>query len=102
MAKPEPTPPPALPTADERLRRKQRLAAAFRIFGELGFDEGAAGHITARDPEQADRFWVNPLGRHFAHLGLFEFHNPFEVCSAVFRCFLTEVFKAFGRQPGMI
>jgi len=68
MAKPEPTPPPALPTADERLRRKQRLAAAFRIFGEFGFDEGAAGHITARDPEQADRFWVNPLGRHFARM----------------------------------
>jgi ribulose-5-phosphate 4-epimerase/fuculose-1-phosphate aldolase len=49
----------------ERLHRKQRLAAAFRIFSHLGFDEGVAGHITARDPEHADLFWVNPFGIHF-------------------------------------
>ena len=35
----------------ERLHRKQRLAAAFRLFSKFGFDEGVAGHITARDPE---------------------------------------------------
>lgn len=29
---------------------KGRLAAAFRIFGKYGFDEGVAGHITLRDP----------------------------------------------------
>ena len=40
----------------ERLRRKQRLAAAFRLFGKFGFDEGVAGHITARDPERLDHF----------------------------------------------
>ena len=50
---------------DERLWRKQRLALAFRIFGRLGFDEGVAGHITARDPEFPDRFWVNPFGLSF-------------------------------------
>jgi ribulose-5-phosphate 4-epimerase/fuculose-1-phosphate aldolase len=50
---------------EERSRRKQRLAAAFRLFGKFGFDEGAAGHITARDPELADHFWVNPLGMSF-------------------------------------
>jgi hypothetical protein len=33
---------------DERLHRKQRLAAAFRIFGRLGFGEGVAGHMAAR------------------------------------------------------
>jgi hypothetical protein len=27
---------------------KGRLAAAFRIFGKHGFDEGVAGHITLR------------------------------------------------------
>ena len=47
---------------DERRHRKQRLAAAFRLFGRLGFGEGTAGHITARDPERSDHFWVNPLG----------------------------------------
>ena len=51
--------------ADERLWRKQRLALAFRIFGRLGFDEGVAGHITVRDPEHPDRFWVNPFGLSF-------------------------------------
>jgi ribulose-5-phosphate 4-epimerase/fuculose-1-phosphate aldolase len=49
----------------ERLHRKQRLAAAFRLFGRFGFDEGVAGHITARDPEKLDHFWVNPFGRNF-------------------------------------
>jgi ribulose-5-phosphate 4-epimerase/fuculose-1-phosphate aldolase len=61
-------PPTASPPHDERLRRKQHLAAAFRIFARLGFDDGAAGHVTARDPEHADRFWVNPLGMHFARI----------------------------------
>ncbi len=51
--------------AEERLHLKQRLAAAFRIFGRFGFDEGVAGHITARDPEHADQFWVNPFGLNF-------------------------------------
>ena len=31
---------------DERLYRKQHLAAAFRVFAERGFDEGVAGHIS--------------------------------------------------------
>jgi ribulose-5-phosphate 4-epimerase/fuculose-1-phosphate aldolase len=61
-----------LPTFDsieaERLHRKQRLAAGFRLFGKFGFDEGVAGHITVRDPERADRFWVNPFGMNFKHI----------------------------------
>jgi ribulose-5-phosphate 4-epimerase/fuculose-1-phosphate aldolase len=54
--------------ADDRRHRKQRLAAAFRLFGQLGFDEGVAGHITARDPERLDHFWVNPLGMSFRQI----------------------------------
>jgi ribulose-5-phosphate 4-epimerase/fuculose-1-phosphate aldolase len=50
---------------EERLHRKRRLAAAFRLFGAFGFDEGTAGHITARDPELTDHFWVNPFGMNF-------------------------------------
>src|SRR3954464_9687905 len=53
---------------EERLHRKQRLAAAFRLFSRFGFDEGVAGHITARDPERTDHFWVNPFGMHFGHI----------------------------------
>jgi ribulose-5-phosphate 4-epimerase/fuculose-1-phosphate aldolase len=52
----------------ERTYRKQRLAAAFRLFSKFGFDEGVAGHITARDPERLDHFWVNPFGMHFGHI----------------------------------
>jgi ribulose-5-phosphate 4-epimerase/fuculose-1-phosphate aldolase len=61
--------PPTFDTmAEERLHRKQRLAGALRIFGRLGFGEGVAGHITARDPEHPDHFWVNPFGRSFRHI----------------------------------
>jgi ribulose-5-phosphate 4-epimerase/fuculose-1-phosphate aldolase len=64
--------PPAFPkfdsVEDERRHRKQRLAAAFRLFGRFGFDEGVAGHITARDPELTDHFWVNPLGMSFKQI----------------------------------
>ena len=52
----------------ERLWRKQRLALAFRIFGRFGFDEGVAGHITARDPGDPDLFWVNPFGMSFKQI----------------------------------
>ncbi|MTD54008.1 class II aldolase/adducin family protein [Amycolatopsis sp. RM579] len=54
--------------AEERRYRKQRLAAAFRLFGHFGFDEGVAGHITARDPEYTDHFWVNPFGMSFKQI----------------------------------
>jgi ribulose-5-phosphate 4-epimerase/fuculose-1-phosphate aldolase len=52
-------------SAEERLHRKQRLAAAFRLFGAFGFGEGVAGHITVRDPEDPHHFWVNPYGMSF-------------------------------------
>lgn len=53
---------------EERLHRKQRLAAGFRLFAKMGFDEGIAGHITARDPELSDHFWVNPFGMDFSQI----------------------------------
>jgi ribulose-5-phosphate 4-epimerase/fuculose-1-phosphate aldolase len=62
-------PMPKFATLEEtRQHRKERLAAAFRLFAKFGFDEGAAGHITARDPERPDHFWVNPFGMHFRHI----------------------------------
>lgn len=77
-----PTPPAPIPTdqlrfampperksvVDERRYRKERLAAALRLFGRFGFEEGVAGHITARDPEFTDHFWVNPFGMSFKHI----------------------------------
>jgi len=44
------------------------LAAGFRLFAKYGFDEGIAGHISVRDPERPDHFWVNPLGVYFGHM----------------------------------
>ena len=63
-----PQPPKFNSHAEERLHRKQRLAAAFRIFAQWGLGEGAAGHITARDPEFPGTFWVNPFGVHFSRV----------------------------------
>lgn len=55
---------------DERRHRKQRLAAALRLFGRLGYDEGVAGHVTVRDPELPDHFWVNPFGVSFGRISV--------------------------------
>jgi ribulose-5-phosphate 4-epimerase/fuculose-1-phosphate aldolase len=63
-----PTPPSFATAEEERQHRKQKLAGALRIFGRLGFSEGVAGHITARDPELTDHFWVNPFGMSFRHV----------------------------------
>ena len=73
----EPTQPmeqmiPSAPTFDsveqERQHRKERLASVFRVFSKFGFEEGLAGHVTARDPELEDHFWVNPFGVPFGHI----------------------------------
>lgn len=61
--------PPTFATVEEERRhRKERLAAALRTFGRFGFGEGVAGHITARDPELLDHFWVNPFGVSFRRI----------------------------------
>ncbi|HKH06751.1 MAG TPA: class II aldolase/adducin family protein [Acidimicrobiales bacterium] len=49
----------------ERTHMKQRMAAAFRLFDRFGFNEGVAGHVTGRDPEDPELFWVNPFGLSF-------------------------------------
>ncbi len=61
--------PPTFQTHEETRRyRKERLAAAFRLFARFGYDEGVAGHITVRDPERPGCFWVNPFGMYFGHI----------------------------------
>lgn len=54
----------------ERAHRKAKLAGALRTFGRFGFGEGVAGHITVRDPEYPDHFWVNPFGMSFRHISV--------------------------------
>lgn len=58
----------AQPPEQVREERKKKLTAAFRLFGKFGFDEGVAGHITVRDPELEDHFWVNPMGVSFKRI----------------------------------
>ena len=59
---------PSASFEEERLHRKQRLAATFRLFSRYGFDQGLAGHVTVRDPEFPDRFWINPLSKFFGQI----------------------------------
>jgi len=61
-------PAPFATVEEERLHRKQKLAGALRIFGRVGFGEGVAGHITVRDPEFPEYFWVNPFAVSFRHI----------------------------------
>jgi len=57
---------PKFSSPDEaRTHMKQRMAAAFRLFDKFGFNEGVAGHLTGRDPEHPELFWVNPFGMSF-------------------------------------
>lgn len=56
-----PSPPKFDDPYKERAYLKGRLAAAFRIFGKYGYDEGVAGHITMR---------VRITDRHGKHIRL--------------------------------
>lgn len=53
---------------EERQFRKEQLAGAFRIFSKFGFNNGVAGHITVRDPEHPNHYWVNPYEMHFGQI----------------------------------
>jgi ribulose-5-phosphate 4-epimerase/fuculose-1-phosphate aldolase len=69
MAEPVEFAPRAHDSVDaERAHRKARLTAAYRIYSRLGYDHWVAGHITVRDPERTDRFWVARFGRSWRHL----------------------------------
>jgi ribulose-5-phosphate 4-epimerase/fuculose-1-phosphate aldolase len=56
------------PVERERRYRKERLAAAFRLLARFDAADGAAGHITVRDPEYDSCFWVNPVRKHFSKI----------------------------------
>ena len=61
--------PPAFDSPDEeREFRLERLVTVFRVFSALGFTHAGAGHVTVRDPEAPDHFWVNCLGVSFARI----------------------------------
>lgn len=45
-----------------RVHRKRRLALAYRVFGAMGWGSLGDGHISARDPERLDCFWLGRYG----------------------------------------
>ncbi len=63
-----PQPPIFTKVGDERLHRKQRLAAVCRVFAKYGYEYGFAGHVTVRDPEYPDLFWTNPFAMDFGRV----------------------------------
>jgi ribulose-5-phosphate 4-epimerase/fuculose-1-phosphate aldolase len=48
--------------AELRAHRKTRLALGYRIFGALRWGALGDGHISARDPELLDHFWLARYG----------------------------------------
>src|SRR5699024_8295715 len=65
-----PKPPVFDNAADERLHRKQRLAAACRVFAKYKYEYGFAGHITVRDPESPELYWTNPFAMDFGRVSV--------------------------------
>ncbi len=47
---------------------RHALVEAIRLFAALGYGDGIAGHISVRDPNEADCYWVNPFGLDFHHV----------------------------------
>jgi ribulose-5-phosphate 4-epimerase/fuculose-1-phosphate aldolase len=54
--------------AQMRAHRKRRLAVAYRVFGALGWGSLGDGHISARDPERPDCFWLGRYGVPFRYM----------------------------------
>ncbi|MCW2551985.1 MAG: ribulose-5-phosphate 4-epimerase-like epimerase or aldolase [Mycobacterium sp.] len=54
--------------AELRAHRKRRLALSYRVFGALGWGSLGDGHISARDPERPDCFWLGRYGVPFRYM----------------------------------
>ena len=51
-----------------RLQRRRDTAIGYRIFGAYGWGSTGDGHISARDPELADHFWLARYGVPFTQV----------------------------------
>ena len=47
---------------------RQELAACYRVFAMLGWDEMIYNHITVKVPDEEDAFLINPFGLHFSEV----------------------------------
>ena len=53
------------PIEDERAHRKAVVARGYQIFGSMRWGMLGDGHVTARDPEHTDSFWMLDYGHTF-------------------------------------
>ena len=51
-----------------RAHRKRRLALAYGVFGAVGWGSLGDGHVSARDPERTDCFWLGRYGVPFKYM----------------------------------
>lgn len=51
-----------LPADDIRDQRQRLLVVAYRLFGAMGWGTLGDGHISARDPERTEAFWLLRYG----------------------------------------
>lgn len=47
---------------------RQELAACYRIFAMMGWDELIYNHITVKVPDEEDSYLINPYGMHFSEI----------------------------------
>ncbi|MBN9788526.1 class II aldolase/adducin family protein [Pseudonocardia sp. TMWB2A] len=52
----------------EETGARQQLAACYRIFAHLGWDEMIYNHITLKVPGEDNAFLINPFGFHFSEI----------------------------------
>jgi ribulose-5-phosphate 4-epimerase/fuculose-1-phosphate aldolase len=57
-----------LPMTKEEQALRVQLAAAYRIFDMLGWDQLIFNHITLRVPGPQPRFLINPFGLHYSEI----------------------------------
>ncbi|KAK2773818.1 aldolase [Colletotrichum kahawae] len=93
---------PTFPSFHEhRTHIFEHMAATFRIFARKGFNEGMAGHISVRDPENLHTFWTNPLGRPWQLIALHKARPDVNAaCHA--HTIYGKAWSAFGRPLEMI
>jgi ribulose-5-phosphate 4-epimerase/fuculose-1-phosphate aldolase len=54
--------------SESEWKARQELAACYRVFAMLGWDESIYNHITVKVPDEEDAFLINPFGLHFSEV----------------------------------
>ncbi|MCW2349845.1 MULTISPECIES: class II aldolase/adducin family protein [unclassified Sphingobium] len=56
------------PMSDAEWQARQQLAACYRIFAHMGWDELIYNHISLRVPGEEQAFLINPFGLHYSEV----------------------------------